>query len=153
MGYERTSSDFKILSPLCCMPSECGKKDEANVMIEIALIKYNRTPGRFLGIDTDFFFIFAGWTWAIDFIYDSQSRHFRSPYCDFFLSLDFLNVCHLCRLKCFHSRSWWYFLFNEKKTRQYFWFVVGLRFINFIPSSNCCYFSYDILCLTNDHSK
>lgn len=90
-------------------------KKGRDVMIEIALIKYNRTPGRFLGIDTDFFFIFAGWTWAIDFIYDSQSRHFRSPYCDFFLSLDFLNVCHLCRLKCFHSRSWWYFLFNEKK--------------------------------------
>lgn len=101
------------------MPSECGKKDEANVMIEIALIKYNRTPGRFLGIDTDFFFHFR-------WLNLSHRLHimihiagiFEVLTVIFFLLLDLLNVCHLCRLKCFHcSGSWWYFLFNEiKKT-------------------------------------
>lgn len=86
MECVRTSSDFKSVSMCMCVGTHSGRANECEkrtreVMIDAAPIKYNRTPGRFLGNDThresEFFFsnsisymihnenAFAGKFWSV----------------------------------------------------------------------------------------
>lgn len=116
------------------------EKRTGEVMIDAAPIKYNWTPVRFLGIDRDLYFFFVLQTCST---YDSLHRMLAR------------KVSHwICVIHVDSNGPWlvgprdvWEMLRWKSET-----FSRWLRFHSSI-ASNCCYISYDILCLTNDLRK
>lgn len=145
------------------------KKDVNSDDRHTAPIKYSRTPGRFLGIDTEFssfslflslfsnsnlpttsYMIHWWFVWPGVIRIPVQKQHHFAGYIGIctihvtakMFSFQFSNGKKVVDRKKNWEKSW---------IRS--WSILVFRFFILIPSCNCCYISYDILCLTNDHSK